>query len=285
MNREPDMGATTRRDVVVGVDQSPEALVAARYALWQAEKRGLDLVVLHTYSIPAMEAPLSDAYFACLREAAQAVVDKVLADIEVPATVTVKTLLQQTAPALLLQRAAETAQLVVIGQHHSGWFERLIAGSVVNPLCKNAACPVIIVPKAWQRSWHNDQPVVVALDGQSAGAKALQVAFEEAELQQTAVVALHAMPPEASPDLVATQEHNLAELLSGYERDHPHILVRVKTVTGDPDKALGQASQDAALLVVGAPRGNRLGSWSRSVARGVLKQAACPVAVVPRTTD
>ena len=64
--------------MVVGVDQSPEALVAARYALWQAEKRGLDLVVLHTYSIPAMEAPLSDAYFTCLREAAQAVVDKVL---------------------------------------------------------------------------------------------------------------------------------------------------------------------------------------------------------------
>ena len=78
------MGGTTRRDVVVGVDQSPEALAAARYALWQAEKRGLDLVVLHTYSIPAMEAPLSDAYFACLREAAQSVVDKVVVEIAPP---------------------------------------------------------------------------------------------------------------------------------------------------------------------------------------------------------
>jgi nucleotide-binding universal stress UspA family protein len=276
------MEGTTRRDVVVGIDQSPEALAAAQYALWQAEKRGLDLVVLHTYSIPAMEAPLSDAYFTCLREAAQSVVDKVVVELDPPDSVRVKTLLQQTAPALLLQRAAETAQLVVIGQHHSGWFERLIAGSVVNPLCKNAACPVIIVPRRWQRSWHNDQPVVVALDGQSAAATALQVAFEEAELQQTAVVALHAMPPEASPEEVAKQERALAELLTGYERDHPQILVRVRTVAGNPDKALVQSSQDAALLVVGAPRGHRLGSWSRSVARGVLKQAGCPVAVVPR---
>jgi hypothetical protein len=53
----------------------------------------------------------------------------------------VSTMLEQTAPVILLQRAAEAARLIVIGQHHSSWLERLMLGSVASPLCSKAVCP------------------------------------------------------------------------------------------------------------------------------------------------
>ncbi|MET0695338.1 MAG: universal stress protein [Propionibacteriaceae bacterium] len=273
---------TAQHNIAVGVDESPQAMVAARYALWQAELRGLGLTLVHAYPVPAMEAMAFEDISVSLREAAQEVVDTVIAELNVPPTVKVTTLLGQTSPVLLLRQAAETAQLLVVGQDHVGFAERIIVGNIAAPLCHRASCPVIVVPSGWEHGAMNRHPVAVALDGKSATEEVLRVAFEVAVLLKTRLVAVHAMSANSWPRDVAAEERNLAELLAGHKQDNPEVDVTVQTVSGDPKRALVESSLTASLLVVGAPHSEGLAAWTRSVARGVLEQVECPVAVVPR---
>jgi nucleotide-binding universal stress UspA family protein len=278
------MGTSPRqseRTVVVGVDGSPEARVAAQYAVEQAEQRGLNLVLVHAYPLPPMSTPLPGDTFSCLREAGQALLDNLVNELDIPPTVGVSTMLEQTAPVILLQRAAEAARLIVIGQHHSSWLERLMLGSVASPLCSKAVCPVVIVSRTW-RSAAGSLPVMVALDGQEAADAALQLAFEEAERCHTGVVALHAVPPECGAATVEEHRQQIQALLADHVRQRPDTSVEVRTLHGDPAGTIAAASRGASLLVLGTPHAKRLGSWTRSVARTVLKHVDCPVAVVPR---
>ena len=276
------MGSMTKNTVVVGVDASVEALVAARYGLRQAQARGCELLLVHAYPIPPMNTPLPGDTFTCLQEAGQALLDNVVSQLDIPPTVRVATMLEQTAPVILLQRAAESAHMIVIGQHHSSWLERLMVGSVASPLCCKAACPVVIVPRRWQPGTTDQQPVVVATDGEAAPEAALQLACEQAGLLHTSVVALHAMPVDASPAEVTAHEQHIAKLVAGCKVARPQTPITVRTVHGDPAAAISEASRGASLIVLGTPHTRRIGSWSRSVARLVLKHAECPIAVVPR---
>lgn len=279
------MGGTVRHTVVVGVDGSAQAMVAARYAVWQAELRGLDLMLVHAYPIPAMEGmPVGDVY-TVLREVAQSVVDDVIAELVIPSTVGLQTLLAQTSPVLLLRDAAHSAKIVVVGQDHIGFAEWLVEGNIAAPLCHRSVCPVVVVPSGWEQGPMNRHPVVVALDGKSATHAVLQTAFEAASLLRTSVVAVHAMPASSWPRSIAAEERNLSEMLAGVKEENPEILVSVRTVSGDPRQALIESSLSASALVVGAPHSDGLAAWTRSVARGVLKEAECPVYVVPRHAD
>jgi nucleotide-binding universal stress UspA family protein len=277
--------AATQNHVLVGVDDSPAAVSAARYAVSQAERRGLDLVVAHAYSVPTLQEPLSDSFFTEVRDAAQDVVDRILALLEIPPTVVVRTKLQQTSAALLLGQAATTARLVVLGQPAGGWLEHLVGGRVAHPLLKTATCPVVVVPTGWRPAERPSQPVVVALEGGSRAAAALVIAFEEAELRGTGVLALHATDAHSYPRDVANQERNTAEILAGSKQDYPLVPVSVLVVSGDPAHALIESSTDACLLVVSTSQAFGLGAWTRSVARSVLRRSACPVAIVPSGAD
>ena len=275
----------TKRTVVVGVDGSPAALAAARYALWRAQLSGLDLVVVHAYAIPALQEPLSEDFTAGVRDDARAVLDRVVALLDVPPDVGVRTILQPSSPALLLRAAAATAQVVVIGRGGDGWLERHLSRNLVHSLCTNVTCPVVVVPVGWQPTAEPSRPVVVALQGDLPSAASLQITFEEADLRGTAVLALHAMPANAYPRELAAHDRNLSELLAGSKQDYPQVPVSVQTVAGEPSQALIDASPDAGLIVVTFPHASRIGAWTWSVARGVLGRAGCPVAVVPRAAE
>jgi nucleotide-binding universal stress UspA family protein len=271
----------TKHDVVVGVDGSPAAMAAAHYARWQAELRGLDLVLTHSYSIPALQEPLSVEYFTGLHDAGEALLNSVVSLLEIPAAMSVRTLLQQTTPASLLKQAATSSGLVVIGQPASGWYERLTSGGVAHSLVKGATCPVVLVPAGWRPLAPVSQPVVVALTGTSAAAEALAIAFNEADLRGTGVLALHVTDPQEYPPDEAGQKRNIVQLLAGSKQDFPHVPIDVQVVRGKAVHALLEFSAVASLLVVTASHGSGLGSWTLSVAQGVLRRAECPVVVAP----
>ena len=59
------------------------------------------------------------------------------------------------------------------------------------------------------------------------------------------------------------------------------LAISTTIVTGDPDAQLIRRSKTAAVLVVGRPHEHRWGSWTRSVARTVMRQTHCPLIVAP----
>ena len=73
----------------------------------------------------------------------------------------------------------------------------------------------------------------------------------------------------------------LAEILAGWKADRPDVTVHTVILPGEPVEVIVDASTKAGLMVVGRPHQPRLGSWTRSVARAVLRAAHCPLAIVP----
>lgn len=275
------MEPTCERTVVVGVDGSPEALVAARWAVWQAALRGLDVQLVYSYPLPLMDAPVCSSFFDDFAEAGRTVLAEALGALEVPPAVAVSTLVAETLPTLLMQRLSRTAVLVVVGQHATAWYDRLGRGSVVSPLAHHAGCPVVVVPPTWRQGGDDGRPVVVAVDGEATAAAALDLAFDEAAMRGAEVVALHA-DAGRTPEQTEAAERDVAALLARARAGRPATPARVVAVRGDASKVILAAAQSAALLVVGPPHTEGRTTWTRSVARHVLTTVECPLVVMPR---
>ena len=274
------MQQSYERTVVVGVDGSPGALVAARYALGAAARRGLDVLLVYGYPLPLIDAPVMGDFFESLQEAGRSVLDDAVVALEIPPTVRVSTQVAEGMPAVTMQRLSQSARLMVVGQHSTAWYDRLGQGTVASPLAHRSGCPVVVVPPAWRERRQERRPVVVALDGEVTGRAALEFAFDEAELLGSTVVALHAVAGGTPSETEAT-ERNVDALLAGVRADHPSTTARVTTVRGDPKQLILSAAQSAAVLVCGPPHSEGFAVWTRSMARRVLTSVECPMVIVP----
>jgi nucleotide-binding universal stress UspA family protein len=140
------------------------------------------------------------------------------------------------------------------------------------------------------------RPVVVGVDGSPHGERALDWAAGEAELRGSPLVVLRAYPatfpaarsgvpgePAVQPTsaIAATAEHGCTAAVEHIRLRHPGLPVRGDTVAGDARDALVEASDRAALLVVGARGLGRVrGLLMGSVSSHVSTKAHCPVVVV-----
>jgi nucleotide-binding universal stress UspA family protein len=270
---------SAREMVAVGVDGSPEAVGAARWAVDAAQLRHLDVLVVCAYQIPTTPGLTAESVVAS-RNAADTVVSDVVSHLNVPPSMKLGALVELASPVMLLGRVSETAALLVIGGHHFNLVDQLLTGPVASPIAGQANCPVVVVPGTWRWTAADRRPVVVALDGQTPAKVALDFAFAEAELRRCGVIALHAFAlREASSE--QRQRATIAEVLAGHEQDHPDIAARALFIPGEPEDTIIDQSFSAAMIVVGRPHRHRFGSWTRSVAKAVLDHTHCPLVVVP----
>jgi nucleotide-binding universal stress UspA family protein len=134
----------TRPLIVVGVDGSPESAKATAWAAEQARATGgtLDLVIVWarpmSYGLPLVVGGYDPEH-----EAAD-VVEKVAADIDLPAQQLRKSVVHGAAPAVLVARSGH-ADLVVVGSRGHGGFAELLLGSTSDHVVHHAHCPVVVV--------------------------------------------------------------------------------------------------------------------------------------------
>jgi nucleotide-binding universal stress UspA family protein len=270
----------TRGIVAVGVDDSPEALTAARYAVILASARHVDLLVVHAYQFPlAMPEMTVDLMTATHAEAEQVALS-VVSQLTLPTTMRVGTVVEVASPAALLCRVAESAAVLVVGVHHFDLSDQLLTGPVASAVAATADCPVIVVPRQWT-SPNRPGSIVATLDGETPAMAVLDFTFDEAERSQSSVAALHAVPRSTRPGSGVGRRASISEILAGHQQHHPDIVVRTLVVPGEPTSVIIDESLVGTMVVVGRPHRRRLGSWTRSVARAVLDRAQCPLVVVP----
>jgi nucleotide-binding universal stress UspA family protein len=271
------------RMVAAGVDGSPESVAAARYAVQAASQRGFDLLLVHAYELPALHAPVEPAILDACHESAHRLVADLAAQLVVPSTMRIHTSIQPALPAGLLLWATQRVPLLVVGQDHLTWGERLMFGRVASQVAQRADCPVVVVPGGWQANkMGSDHPVVVALHEDSSAEAALRLAFEQAELLGTGLIALHAAPGRPRQTKIAEQAASLTEQLAGWKQDYPGVDVDSAVVVGEEDASLLQWSKSAAVLVVERAHRHWWNSWTHSVVGSVLQQTQCPLIVVPQ---
>lgn len=165
-----------------------------------------------------------------------------------------------------------------------------------------ASCPLVVVrPDGLS---HDDGAgprtaarVVLALDRMSTCAKAITFAFRAAHQRGIPLTVLHVVPPDPPADMEGAEivaealQHRseradgarraLMDLVVGWRAAFPEVTATPVILWGDPGRAVVEASQGSALVVLGS-RGHRrrMTSTLGPVHRAVLRSARCPVAVI-----
>ncbi|WP_067461239.1 universal stress protein [Actinomadura macra] len=195
----------------------------------------------------------------------------------------VSTRLVPVDPGSALVAESDRAGLVAVGSRGLGGFEGLLFGSVGLYTAAHARCPVLVVPRPAPDPDDTPANVVVGIEGRHAEDALLDWAFTEAASRGARITALHAVGAEfAAPDRRVTEDMELSEALAGLGERFPDVEVKHVVADSAPARALVEASEHAALVVVGArhrhgPSGMALGR----VNHAVLHHARSPVVLVP----
>lgn len=303
-------GHSTDGHIVVGVDGSPDSVVALDWATAEAQVRETSLLVMYGLHASLTVGPLGDTTVVPAAEDLRRSAEEILTDAgrrvgERAPGVRVDTQLALLPPGqALLEAARDGAGLLVVGTRGLGTAAAIAMGSVSGQVVPHAACPTVVVPSPDDVP-PDDGSIVVGVDGSEHGDAALQFALREAARRSAPVVAVHAYRAEAPTlpffdpghtEVAVEAEHQHAQAEARAESSISQLVARAAAAVGSagsgPDVTVrvaeGRAgdvlvdlSRDAALTVVGTRgRGELRAALLGSVSHHVLHHARRPVAVV-----
>lgn len=279
--------------VVLGVNGDPAASPALRFAVSEAQRRSLPLTLVRSWQV----SPLYEAALLMTRgELERAAVQTLQAATDAVAKLapelrTVSRLAQGRTDELLIE-ASRRATLLVLGRRggRSPWL-----GPVLGHVSAGAHCPVIVVPDEAPVPSHQapGNAVVVGVDGSEVSSSAVAFALEQASQWGSTLIAVLAVEPTLGGYLPDKQvraairdcgQRLLSEALAGYRENYPDVVVHEKVSLDAPHVALRHFALDAALLVLGTHGRSALTRvFLGSVSSSLLRDAPCPVAVIPMT--
>jgi len=179
------------------------------------------------------------------------------------------------------------ADLVVMGTHGRGGFERFVLGSVTEQLMRTLECPVLTVCHEEGRSWAAPgllSRILCATDLSESSEATVAFASSLAAESQAHVTFLHAVEelPEAR-DHMETLPRRLHEAVGEEARAWCEVEERIEVGRADR-KILERSAQDRAdLIVIGdGGGGGLLRALFGSTAQRVVREATCPVLSVRR---
>ncbi|MFF4585678.1 universal stress protein [Streptomyces sp. NPDC001388] len=283
--------------VTVGLDGSPESLAAAHWAADEAEKRRLTLRLLHAWPLLAPEparvpSEVDQNYWA------KRLVHSARAELQArhPDLTVVESLVADDAQNALLQAASES-EMLVLGSRGLQSVGSYFMGDISMPVVARAERPVIMVRAENREEGAHPAPasrVVVALKLHGSSDGLLDFAFHSAAARGLPLLAVHgrSVPLHArmpwgtdhgvSEELTKDAREDLGRALRSWHEKYPRVEVVDSIRLASPAKAVVQAAEGAALLVVGR-RAHRQGVAPHlgPVAHAALHHGRCPVAVVP----
>jgi nucleotide-binding universal stress UspA family protein len=278
--------------IVVGVEGSTSSHDALVWAARTAADRGVDQIVVHAVSSPmsGYEITFDEVLEERGRDLLYAEVERAR---EILPGLAVRGELVRGTPGRVLTDWSTRADLLVVGSHHAGPVERLLAGSRSYQIVAGSHCPVVVAGPGSVDAMESGRGVVVGTDGSEEGRLAVQMAADEARRTGQSLELVHAwtrpgmlVPMGYLAGGFAEQVLEMAQkvvddAVAGLSASHPDVVVHTHLVAESPAVALLDRARGAALLVVGS-RG--LNGVTRmllgSVSHTVVQRAACPVLVV-----
>lgn len=285
--------------VIVGVDASERSRDAVAFTHLLARASGATVLVASIYCYEDRPSRAANAGYrrALERDAADAAAAAAatLADLGEARVRTVVRGRSSAAQGLQELAEAEQAALVVLGSSHVGAGGRVMPGGTAERLLHGSPCPVAIVP----RGYHGDEPMLrrigVAHDGtaESDAALAAAVALARAAAGELRVIRIADARTYASPALMGgpSQVRAWQEVERACREEHDAVLAGLPAdvraegafVVGDPVRTLAEQTGTLDLLITGSRRYGPLRAVMLGGVSGrVLRDAACPVIVVPR---
>lgn len=251
--------ATSR--VVVGVDGSPLAWAATRYAAHHASLHGQALHVVHAF---ASDMPLLG--FGALSDRSvvlaegRRIVDAATArahTVDASLVVTSRCYDGFASPALINSSGPGTS-VVVVGAVGHGAINRMLVGAVAMQVVMHAMSPVIVVgDEAAPSAEAVAGPVVVGVDGSPSSLRALDAARAEAAIRGAPLHAVRVWEASGPDDPTLADDaawEDFGRAFEGTVRAAANAGVETSAhvVRSDPVGTLIDHSDAACLLVVGA---------------------------------
>lgn len=293
------MSEHTPGKIVVGVTGAGRETAALQYAAARARRDGLEVLLVHAYAMDLMPAPPAGVLISAddLSQVAAQIIAEVRAEFVdlVGDDVPLRAVAEPGSAASVLVEESRSAVAVVVQHRHSSLLGRIFVGSTANRVAAHAVVPVISVTQGWsppESPPASPGEVMVGVHGDGEPRAALEAAFAEADASGAEVRVVHAwrLDP-AYDDIINTRvaddwrhdrEQELAHIVEGVAAAHPDVEVRLDVRHEWPPQVLAELSESADLMVVGRHAHlswlpERLGSTARSV----IREARCPVMVVP----
>jgi nucleotide-binding universal stress UspA family protein len=272
--------------IVVGYDGSVASTEAVNWALARALSIRSELTVVHAWSYPytGWRTGVTEPRNLMELDAAK------LLEIEMHRLRShapgahLKACLIEDAPFPALMKAADGADMLVIGSKGHGGFIAHILGSVSHKMCHEAKCPVAVIRHDAHLSGGGAGAIVVGVDGSTGSLTALKWAMAEGGRSNTPVAAVAAWSyPIAAFMGVDVPVYPLADQAADTLSHLDSVIiaagaagrVTAEVIEGRAELVLGDRSALASMLVVGAS------SAFGAVATRVAAHAHCPVVVVP----
>jgi nucleotide-binding universal stress UspA family protein len=291
------MNGSAQSVVVVGIDGSEQALVAARWAAGEAARRKLPLRLLHAFTVPIMGVPaygvppdLSEG----LRVAGHAALEAALREINaIHPDLQVSADLVNADPRPALVEASAEASLTVVGTRGGGRIPEVVLGSVALHVASHGRSPVAVISQ--KAGEPTTGAVVLGVDGSGTSEAAIAYAFEEADRRRATLdavlvwddLALRGYGGTAEIGQLEDEEEHavLGEQLAGWRDKYPDVQVRQVILRGRPADALlqfgAQLLAGPQLVVVGSRgRGGLSGLLLGSTSQSLICHAQWPVVVV-----
>ncbi|MCX2181370.1 universal stress protein [Streptomyces sp. SKN60] len=290
------------REIVAGVDGSPESLAAADWAAREALHRELPLRLVHAWRWEPLDLPLVQDPTDQLKAAREVLSTAGARVTERFPDVALATELIGDTPVAALLGTLGQAELLALGSRGQGALAGFLLGSYGQQVIASATVPVVAVRS--RDGEPVEPPAGEVLVGQHGtpedSAAALGFAFAAAAARGASVRAVRAwsLPPlfAFSPGSLALADEAgglepyerkaLREALAPWRERFPEVPVTEHVELGSAGQVLLSGAGAAQLLVVGRrARRGAIGPRIGSVAHAALHLAPCPVAVVPQEVD
>lgn len=287
-----------QRPIVVGIDGSRAAELAARWAAEQARDRDVPLRLVHSVTWPYEGVAVTSDEDRAFRHGLRSGAEQLLAGLadalgSVLPRDRIGWRIEQGDPVAALCADSAGAEAIVVGGRGIGGVAGLLVGSTATGVAMAARCPVVVLPDESLAMVTERRSVVVGVEGLGRDEEVLAFAFAVAAARQTDLIAVHAWTDAVldsairtmSPlldwaNVAADEQRLLAESIAGWREKEPDVTVREAVVRDRAAPALVAVGLTAELLVVGRRQHGPIGRLG-STTHGVLHRAGCPVAVVP----
>lgn len=288
--------------IIVGVDDSERSKDAVALASLLARSSGAELILANAYpfdDLPSRTGGGADRHSYLRNQAEAAIKNAQEGVLDLPA-ITPRTI-AEVSPAKGIQAIAERedASLIVIGSSHRGGVGRVLAGTTAERLLHGAPCSVAVAPNGFrERDAHLTTTVAVAYDhsdeskaalrGATAVARALGARLRIVEVldaMRMGMPALVSGPGYRLPptDVEERTQAHLAEVAAGLPEE---VNAEPVVTVGDPERMLAAECDTADLMVVGSRGyGPHRAVLLGSVSGRLVRDAGCPVVVVPRSIE